>query len=144
MRAVGVSLMPRRVPSHVPWSLSHAQWSPSHAQVEGGAALYPYPEPDRRRSRIGRPVCPRIRRFLIGETEDIIHTGVIDKSKPLCLLNGRIAMTSFQSGIIGLIYPCKHLNFYLSKSSFVSEGFQPFAGRYILIRFHISNYAHLA
>lgn len=125
----GVSLTPNGVPLTPKWR---------------GAALYPYPEPDRRRSRIGRPVCPRIRRFLIGETEDIIHTGVIDKSKPLCLLNGRIAMTSFQSGIIGLIYPCKHLNFYLSKSSFVSEGFQPFAGRYILIRFHISNYAHLA
>ena len=70
---------------------------------------------------------PGIRRWIISKTVNIIETGIKYEGKGYCLADSGISAVGFQPRIIRLVDTGQHLNFYLSKTLYLSEISQPLA-----------------
>ena len=58
---------------------------------------------------------------VIGQSGQIVHTGIQCQRDSPALFKGHIALTAFDFGVIALVNAGQHLHFYLSILSFFSQ-----------------------
>ena len=70
-------------------------------------------------------LCSGVWGWVIGETCEIIHTGIKRNGEFAALLEGEIPLAALDFGIIALVNSCQHLDFNLCKTFCFAQFFQP-------------------